>query len=138
MANSRQVDVVTILPDTSKEVPLDVKLVSRAFDNLLSNALKFSPKKSTITIRLDYVQNGSDLSTAPPSFCVEVIDQGPGIPEKDRERIFDKYEVIKSERKDIPQVGLGLALCKMVVEAHGGRIYVRDNHPTRAIFTVEI
>jgi K+-sensing histidine kinase KdpD len=69
---------------------------------------------------------------------ISVLDQGPGIPEEHRSRIFDKYEIVAMKRGGTPSVGLGLAFCKMVVEAHGGRILAGANKPTGTVFTVEI
>jgi K+-sensing histidine kinase KdpD len=67
-----------------------------------------------------------------------VIDEGPGIPIDFRDRVFDQFEIITMKRGVLPQIGLGLAFCKMVVEAHGGCISVEDNEPTGAIFRLEI
>jgi signal transduction histidine kinase len=75
---------------------------------------------------------------AGPSVRISVLDQGPGIPEEHRSRIFEKYEIVAMKRGGTPSVGLGLAFCKMVVEAHGGRILVGANKPTGTVFTVEI
>jgi two-component system sensor histidine kinase/response regulator len=69
---------------------------------------------------------------------IEVLDEGPGVPEEHRERIFDKFEIVALKKRNVSQVGLGLAFCKMVVEAHGGRIFVDANEPQGAVFTVEI
>jgi signal transduction histidine kinase len=68
---------------------------------------------------------------------IRISDQGAGISEELHQRIFEKYEV--GERaSDVPQIGLGLAFCKMVIEAHGGKIFVESNHPQGSVFTVEI
>ncbi len=87
---------------------------------------------------LDYTEPDRHSATASPAFCMQVRDEGPGIPEEHQERIFDKYEIVEAKDRGIPQVGLGLALCKMVVDAHNGRIFVRNGQPNGAIFTIEI
>ncbi len=69
---------------------------------------------------------------------IHVEDSGPGIPEEHRETIFDKFKIVASKRRDVSQVGLGLAFCKMVVEAHDGRIFMEPNDPQGSIFTVEL
>jgi two-component system, sensor histidine kinase and response regulator len=132
-ARTRQIGLLTELPDGDIECSLDQKLMQRVLDNLLSNALKFSPSRSTITVRA-----GNGAAAPGRALCLQVIDQGFGIPKEHRERIFEKYEVVDSKNEDIPQVGLGLAFCKVVVDAHGGRIYVTDNHPRGVVFNIEI
>jgi len=67
-----------------------------------------------------------------------VLDEGPGIPEEHRDRIFDKFEIVSLRKERVLQVGLGLAFCKLAVEAHGGRISVDANKPRGSVFTVEI
>jgi K+-sensing histidine kinase KdpD len=69
---------------------------------------------------------------------VQVFDEGPGVEKEHRERIFNKFEIVQLKKRDVPQVGLGLAFCKLAVQAHGGRIFVDANQPCGAVFTVEI
>ncbi|HEY9600495.1 MAG TPA: response regulator [Allocoleopsis sp.] len=116
----------------------DANLLLRVFDNLLSNAIKFSPHDSTITLQVDYPEGSASSaldSTQATQAIVRVLDEGIGISEELRERIFEKYEVGDS-LEGVTQLGLGLAFCKMVVEAHQGRIFVEANQPQGSIFTV--
>ena len=133
LAEARKVNLITNLPHSSRHVRLDINLCQRVLDNLISNALKFSPPDTTVIVQTDYPNNGSNTQ-----FRLRVIDEGPGIPEEHRERVFNKFEIIALKRKSVPQVGLGLAFCKMVVEAHGGYIGVKPNNPTGTIFEVEM
>jgi len=95
-------------------LPLDQELMSRVIQNLLDNALKFSPEHGTVTVT---------LADSDGQVRVEITDQGPGIPSGQHARIFEKFGQL--ERKaGRPGVGLGLAFCKLTVEAHGGRIGV--------------
>ena len=162
IAQSKNIQLNSQLPEASSKVSLDANLIRRLVDNLLSNAYKFSPKNSTITIQVDYleqrleeagiqenlsgstsshlsVKNSSVASSAvlPSSeqAIIRIADQGFGISEELKQRIFDKYEVGKL-MPGVSQLGLGLAFCKMVVEAHGGKISVEDNQPRGSIFTV--
>ena len=132
-ARIRQFDLHLDLPEGELKVCLDVSLFKRVIDNLLSNAFKFAPEDSTVTVRLRYGQNGHR-----PTFRLEVLDEGPGIDPEDQERIFNKYEIVAVKKKNGRQTGLGLAFCKMVVEAHGGRIFASANTPQGAILTVEL
>jgi two-component system sensor histidine kinase/response regulator len=138
MARSKKVKLVIDMPPTAQQVLLDINLFQRVLDNLLSNALKFSTADSTVTLQIEYPQAKTMLPASVPRVRIKVIDQGPGIDEAYRERIFDKFEIIKMSEDTDAQVGLGLAFCKMVVEAHGGRIFVEPNQPTGSVFTVEI
>jgi two-component system sensor histidine kinase/response regulator len=139
VARSRRISLVVESPDEeSRQVPLDASLFQRVLDNLMSNALKFSPPGSTVTLRVEYPEVGMTSQSARPLVRVQVIDEGPGIAEEHRARIFDKYEILSLKENGVRQVGLGLAFCKMAVEAHGGRIFVDANEPEGSIFTVEI
>lgn len=126
------------VPDTGRNFALDAHLFQRLLDNLIENALKFSPPTSTVTVCLTYPEPIRFVPTPFPMARLQVIDEGPGIPEAYRETIFGKYEIISLQRKTGRQVGLGLAFCKLVVDAHGGRISVTPNQPQGSILTVEI
>ena len=121
------------VPDKNQLVQLDVPLIKRVIDNLLVNAFKFAPEHSTVTLKLRYPE-----TKHASAFCLQVIDEGPGIPKEDQERIFNKYEVVAMKKKHGKQVGLGLAFCKMVVKAHGGHIFVTSNTPQGTIITIEL
>lgn len=109
---------VTLALNVSPGMPYalaDPSLMRRVLDNMLGNALKWSPTGGVVAIDLGY--EGAAIE-------VQVRDAGPGVPEELRAAIFEKYGgSSRSERR--PGTGLGLAFCKLVVEAHGGRIGVR-------------
>lgn len=133
LAQLRQIHVNLELPASPLVANVDETLFSRMVDNLLANALKFSPTASTVTLRLwalDEQQTGL-------SFHIEVIDEGAGIPEEERRNIFDKFKIVSLKREGLSQIGLGLALCRLVAEAHGGQVYVTGNQPQGSVFTVE-
>lgn len=136
LAESRGMKLEVILPaDQPRLIELDSALFQRILDNLLANAFKYAPADSTVVLQVEYPP--LEEATA-PQLRVKVIDEGPGIPEEDRERIFEKYEIVALKQRQVPQVGLGLAFCKMIVEAHAGRIYVEANKPVGSVFVVEI
>jgi two-component system, OmpR family, sensor histidine kinase KdpD len=100
----------------AEELPLvnmDMVLMNQVLVNLLENALKYSPVESCIEIRAH--THGQHL-------MLEVLDRGPGIPEGDLKRVFEKFY-----RLPVPEgvggTGLGLSICKGIVEAHGGKIW---------------
>jgi two-component system, sensor histidine kinase and response regulator len=116
-------------PPGGAPVQIDATLCRRVLENLLMNAIKFSPEYSAITLSATYRARGG--------FSMSVVDQGPGVSPTLRQHIFEKYE-IGSLMPGTSQIGLGLAFCKIAVEAHGGTIAVTDNAPKGTVFTVEI
>ncbi|MCB8942987.1 MAG: response regulator [Ardenticatenaceae bacterium] len=130
MAQMKGINLSFELPEALPHPSLDANLWQRVLDNLLSNALKFSRPNSTVTLQVS--QPAADL------LRWRVCDEGPGIPEEFHQTIFDKYQIAASNRTDVKQIGLGLAFCKLVVEAHNGRIYVESNQPNGAIFTIDL
>jgi signal transduction histidine kinase len=92
----------------------DAVLLRRVLDNLLSNALKFTPPGKAITLSIAREGNAAQLA---------VTDTGSGIPEKYHQKIFEKFSQIEDEQQS-KGTGLGLTFCKLAVEAHGGKIGV--------------
>ena len=102
--------------DLAPDIPLihvDSVLLEQVFFNLLDNACKYSPPDTVVKI---WAMN------TPEHLSIEVTDQGPGIPEKDRENVFDMFYRIDQGDQQIAGTGLGLAICRGIVEAHGGAI----------------
>ncbi|HEY9646639.1 MAG TPA: response regulator [Chroococcidiopsis sp.] len=126
IAAQKRLDIRCQVPETGCPVLADSSLIRRVLDNLLSNAIKFSPSKSEITI------TAAPLDDA--HIQVKVADLGPGVPPPLQQQIFEKYE-IGALIKNTSQVGLGLAFCKLAIEAHGGAIAVVNNDPTGAVFS---
>ncbi len=97
----------------------DPELVRRVLGNLLSNAAKHTPPGSHVRVAASAGEANSTI--------VSVADNGPGIPLEERERVFEKFHQLEAGKK-AGGAGIGLAFCKMAVEAHGGRIWV-DSAP---------
>jgi signal transduction histidine kinase len=129
VANSREIQLIGDLPDPNQTVLTDTTILRRVIDNLLSNALKFSPEGSQVTLSLEYLSENH--------FRVQVIDRGKGVSKAEKEKIFEKFE-IGSLKKNTSQIGLGLAFCKIAIESQGGTLAIADNHPQGSIFTIEI
>ncbi|TAF07849.1 MAG: hybrid sensor histidine kinase/response regulator [Nostocales cyanobacterium] len=125
----KNLELISDLPQFGGSISLDCNLFRRVIDNLLSNAIKFTKPNSKIILHADY--------PAPGRAKIQVVDSGPGVKEELRQVIFEKYE-IGTFKQAASQIGLGLAFCKMTVEAHGGKIKVESNEPQGAVFTIEI
>lgn len=94
----------------------DAVLMERVLCNLLENAAKYAPPASTITVTAR-VEDGKA--------CVSVQDNGPGFPPDKLDKVFDLFERGETE-SNIPGVGLGLAICRSIVTAHGGEIHAEN------------
>jgi two-component system sensor histidine kinase KdpD len=106
------------LPSDPLVATVDPKHIEQVLRNLLSNAVKYSPEGGTITM-----QGLRDKR----HLLVSVSDQGIGIPPEDLERVFERFYRVESEITQLVRgVGLGLAVCRGIVEAHGGRIWVES------------
>jgi len=130
-ARARGADV-EVAVDGEPVVEGDSMLLRRVVGNLVDNSIRYGPPGGTIRLEASNSGRGTVL--------LRVCDQGPGIPEELRERIFDKYARLERTvgRRREGSLGLGLRFCKVAVEAHGGRIWVEDNDPEGAIFCVEV
>lgn len=102
-------------------IALDAAKIRQVIDNLLSNAVKYSPPGSTVHVALDLSVDGTQV--------IRVRDQGPGIPENERDRLFKDFGRLSARPTGGEKsTGLGLAICRKIVEAHHGTI-VAENHP---------
>ncbi len=105
-------------PQDVSLVPMDYVLINQVLINLLDNAAKYSPETGQIDINVSYTRD---------SVLIAVEDRGPGIPEEDLGRIFEKFYRVK-RFENVVGTGLGLSICKGIVEAHGGKIWA-ENRP---------
>jgi len=128
----KSIALETALPDDLPTVLADREMVRRIVVNLVGNSVKFAPEQSTITVSARAAEKGDHL-------VVSVQDQGPGISEEHQARIFEKFvQVGKGRSAEKVSVGLGLAFCKMAVEAHGGRIWVESEPGQGARFSFSL
>lgn len=108
----------------------DPLLLEIMVNNLLENAIKYSSKEGLIECK---------LTSTSAHVIFSVIDQGNGIPDKEKERIFQKFYRIGSEQTRTTQgTGLGLYLCKKIAKDHKGDVEATDNNPSGCIFTVRL
>jgi PAS domain S-box-containing protein len=102
-------------------------MIEDVFANLISNAIKYSPENTIITL---------DIAGEERGWRISVKDQGDGIPDKYKEEIFERFK--KREKGGVKGTGLGLAIVKRIVDLHGGRIWVEDNPEGGSIFYVRL
>lgn len=109
---------------------IDAKLIVQVLINILDNAMKYTPPGSDIEI--GWKQEGKFI-------YISVADNGPGIPDQAKPHIFDMFYSASNQIADSRRsMGLGLALCKSIVNAHGGEIVVSDHKPHGSIFTFSV
>lgn len=118
LAVQKDISLELSVPDVLPHVLADVDLTSRVVANLLGNAIKFTPLGGQITVTAESKEG---------EVVVSVADNGPGVPADQQKRIFEKFaQVDQGPLREKASVGLGLAFCKLAVEAQGGRIWVES------------
>lgn len=140
LAEAQNVTLTVRSQDQPYPLTADVALFQRVVENLVANALKFAPAQSQVTVIVDYPRKGAaaDGLTGNAQVRVSVMDQGRGIPPDDMVRMFDQYEAVHMKEHGKSELGLELAFCRMIAEAHGGRIFAGNNPDRGAIITVEV
>ena len=125
-------ELLVSFPGDFPAVMGDPEKISEVLTNLIENAMKFSPQGGTITVEGSVVGNEVEVSVA---------DQGIGISETEQQRIFERfYRVSESGTGSVPGTGLGLHICRILIQAHGGRIWVesRPGEGSRFTFTLPL
>ena len=109
---------------------MDSHLIMQVLINLIDNAIKYTPSGSEITISSN--KKGDMIE-------IKVADNGNGIQDKDKAQLFDMFYTVKKSVADSRRgMGIGLSLCRSIVQAHGGSITVTDNVPHGTIFTIQL
>lgn len=116
-ASSRELSLVLDVPRSLPSVWVDGSRLQQVIVNLLTNAFKWSPQGGKVTLRAKQKND---------ALIVEVQDMGPGIAKENQQKIFDAYYRVESDGQRLDGLGLGLALCKTIVESHGGKIWVES------------
>ena len=125
LASGRGQSLFLALPPSLPVVEADGGRIQQVVTNLLNNAIKFTPKGGKIILRAK--RKGS-------SVVVEVQDTGRGVSREEQERLFEPYQRLGSDEDNLSGLGLGLSLCKTLVELHGGKIWVRSHTGKGSIF----
>lgn len=106
---------------------MDSRLIIQVIINIVDNALKYTPKGSVIKVHAEKKEN---------MIAISIADNGPGIANNAKKKIFDMFYTADSQIADSRRgMGLGLFLCKSIIQAHGGKLLVEDNVPHGTIFT---
>lgn len=132
MSKSQNVTFSRMLPEKEYFVAIDPDKLTQVIDNIISNALKYSPDGGTVrfgfTVKDDFMQ-------------VMISDDGMGIPKENVDRIFDRfYRVDRARARSMGGTGLGLAIAREMIEAHGGRIWAEseEGYGTTIFFTLMV
>ncbi len=128
-AEKRNINLVTSVPSDLPVIKADINKIIWVLTNLVGNALRYTGEGDTITVKAR--NKGTRL-------FFSVIDTGKGIAPEDQERIFEKYVQGSDGNYSSGGAGLGLAICKDIVEAHGGEIWVESEPGEGATFTFSI
>lgn len=130
MSKSENVAFQRLLPETSYYVEIDTDKVTQVIDNVISNAIKYSPDGGNV--RFGFTVQGNMLK-------VMISDDGMGIPKENVGRIFDRfYRVDRARARSMGGTGLGLAIAREMIEAHGGKIWAEseEGYGTTVFFTL--
>jgi len=155
VAQKKSVDLKVDIPEGLPAVHGDPERLRQVFQNLIENAIKFTPAGARITVVARPVLSGDDgvgsaedrdedagfslLAPARAFVEVRVIDEGIGIPDREKARVFDAfYQVDSSSTREYGGTGLGLSIVKRLVDAHSGRVRIEDNAPHGAVFVVTL
>ena len=138
MIESRRVRFETTGGEVDTAVIGDPRRLSQVVRNLLSNALKFAPEGSRVSVEfaadeLPAGRRADDLGTV-PALRMTIVDDGPGIPEDEREAIFEKFYQSSATRTGAGGTGLGLAICREIIAGHRGTIQARNRPEGGAAF----
>ncbi|EMG37109.1 signal transduction histidine kinase [Desulfocurvibacter africanus PCS] len=119
-AEAKGIVILVDSPDHLPQIKADTENVRQVLLNLIGNALKFSPARSVVMVRLKSDEPGQRVI-----FCV--TDQGPGIPVEEQPFVFRKYYRAKGVRNSVDGAGLGLSISKRIVDAHGGDMWLESS-----------
>jgi signal transduction histidine kinase len=140
LAQAKQIHIQMSNPDGDIAVLGDALRIRELLLNLIENGIKYTPERGSVTITLETEKN-LDASTGEPIGFVKMMvsDTGIGIEKKDQEKIFDRFfRVDKSRSREQGGSGLGLSICKWIVEAHHGEISVESELGKGSSFVVKL
>lgn len=120
LTQEHNIKVMVSKEDEIPEIELNYDSIERAFTNLMSNAIKYSPENGTITVKISALRNTDEVE-------VTVTDEGCGIAPEHQKKVFDRFYRVENNTHTIKGTGLGLNLVKTTIEKHhGGRVFVKS------------
>jgi two-component system, NtrC family, sensor histidine kinase KinB len=134
LAREHRVNLHAEIPPDIPSLSVDREKIERVMQNLIDNALKYTPDGGQVMVRARVRQDNGER----PTVQIDVIDQGPGVPLEYKERLFDRFVQISDQQSVRRGFGLGLTFCRLVVEAHHGRIWIEDNPQGGSIFAFTV
>ena len=140
--NDRDLKLVFTAGENQYLINFDSNRIAQVVNNILDNAIKFSPEKSTIRITLEktklIIGKRKTDTTQKTAIILKVTDQGPGIPENELDAVFDKFIQSSKTKSGAGGTGLGLPICKEIIAAHQGKIWVENGPEGGAVFNIVI
>jgi signal transduction histidine kinase len=143
-ARNKDISLQYTVPEILPAIWVDRAKTRQVVLNLVSNAIKFTPREGTVEITaLESVMepegDGSPVASGRPAVLIQVRDTGIGIPLESRKRIFEAfYQVDSSSTREYGGTGLGLSIVKNFIEAHGGKVWVEAGEMSGSIFLVQL
>ncbi len=131
LTQKKNMDITLEIPEDIPSLRMDRERIEEVFENLLSNALKFTMESGKITVS---VKNNSENNTVE----ISVSDNGRGIPEDGLMQVFDKFKRVDDKRGAIRGTGMGLAIVRHIINAHGGHIWVKSKVGEGSTFTFSL
>ncbi|MDX1991083.1 MAG: PAS domain S-box protein [bacterium] len=113
-------------PPDLPPVLIDLQRIAQVLSNLVNNAAKYAPTHTTIAVTAELLESTIKIS---------VRDEGPGIPEEAQQYVFEAFRQVESNPHRSSGAGLGLAICKVLVEGHGGRIWIEQHEGVGSIIS---
>ncbi len=124
-ADAKSIQLRLLAPESLPRVIGDRERIGQVFTNLIGNAIKFTPQKGQIAVRIS--ADGTLADESERALHIEVIDTGEGIPLEERERVFNRFHQLGNiNTRQEGGSGLGLSIVKSIVESHGGIVWVDD------------
>lgn len=129
LAEEKGIKMNLNMPEDLPLVFADISLVERVMQNLMDNALKFTPKDGSVTIELNAMEKNVE---------VKVADTGPGIPENEQSFIFERYRRAEKQKGSSNGTGLGLSIAKKIMEIHNSNLWVQSQPNKGATFLFQL
>jgi signal transduction histidine kinase len=140
-------NIIITTADNPTRVRAEPDRISQVLTNLLTNAVKYSPRGGDIEVTVRAIRDEIELShvfgdtpgISLPSIVVSVIDHGIGLPDKDSQRVFERFYRVNNEvTRNTTGSGLGLYISKIIIESHNGSIWARKNRNGGSIFSFSL